>query len=64
MFQSWYLSADTQLFVLAPLIISIVYKFRKLGICLMIGLVTFTSLIPFIVTQLEEVPPTFIVHHK
>lgn len=61
MFQSWYLSADTQLFILAPLILYPLWKWRKAGIGFL-GLITVaTTLIPFMVTYMKKVDPTFLV---
>lgn len=61
MFQSWYLSADTQLFILAPLLLYPLWRCRRAGIGFL-GLVTVaTALIPFIVTYVKKIDPTFLV---
>lgn len=61
MFQSWYLSTDTQLFILAPLILYPLWKCRKVGVALL-GLAAFgTTLAPFLVTFLQKIDPTFLV---
>lgn len=61
MFQSWYLSADTQLFILAPLLLYPLWRWRKAGVAFL-GLATgVTTLIPFIVTYVQNIDPTFLV---
>uniref|UniRef100_A0A1I8M8L5 Nose resistant-to-fluoxetine protein N-terminal domain-containing protein n=2 Tax=Musca domestica TaxID=7370 RepID=A0A1I8M8L5_MUSDO len=64
MFQSWYLSADTQLFMIAPFILLLIYKFRRFGLTVLAGLVGLTSAIPFVVTYMKEAQPTFMVTRK
>ncbi|CRK87301.1 CLUMA_CG001103, isoform A [Clunio marinus] len=61
MFQSWYLATDTQLFILAPLLIYPLWKSIKLG-SIFIGITTTISvIIPFYVTFTQKLDPTFIV---
>ncbi|XP_004524121.1 nose resistant to fluoxetine protein 6 [Ceratitis capitata] len=62
MFQSWYLSVDTQLFFIAPIFIYLLYKARKCGQRLLIAAVVCTSLIPFVVTFLRHLDPTLLVY--
>lgn len=61
MFQSWYLSADTQLFILAPLILYPLWRCRKAGVTVLALAAIGTTLIPFLVTYMKEVDPTFLV---
>lgn len=61
MFQSWYLAADTQLFILAPLILYPLWKCRKFG-TIILGVVTLISvIIPFVWTYINELDATFLV---
>ncbi|XP_018793001.1 PREDICTED: nose resistant to fluoxetine protein 6-like [Bactrocera latifrons] len=62
MFQSWYLSVDTQLFFIAPIFIYLLYKMRQCGKHLLIAAVICTSLIPFVVTFLRQLDPTLLVY--
>ncbi|CAH0554818.1 unnamed protein product [Brassicogethes aeneus] len=48
--QSWYLSVDMQIFILTPLVLIPLIKWRKLGIMLLIGLTIAGIAIPFGVT--------------
>lgn len=61
MFQSWYLSADTQLFILAPLILYPLWRCRKAGVGVLTVATIATTLIPFVVTYMKNVDPTFLV---
>ena len=62
MFQSWYLSVDTQLFVLAPAVVYPLWKWRKVGEYIL-GSVTAVSLfIPFIVTLSDNLDPTLLIY--
>lgn len=62
MFQSWYLSVDTQLFFIAPIFIYLLYKMRKCGKHFLIATVICTTLIPFVVTFLRQLDPTLLVY--
>lgn len=61
MFQSWYLSADTQLFVLAPLILYPLWRCRKAGLAVLALVAVATTLVPFFVTYMKQVDPTFLI---
>ncbi|XP_058803541.1 nose resistant to fluoxetine protein 6-like [Phymastichus coffea] len=62
MFQSWYLSVDTQLFILAPVVVYPLWKWRKFG-HIILGFVTiFASTLPFIVTFVQELDPTLLIY--
>ncbi|XP_053948388.1 nose resistant to fluoxetine protein 6-like [Anastrepha ludens] len=61
MFQSWYLSVDTQLFFIAPIFIYLLYKVRKCGKRLLIAAVVCTTIIPFVVTFVRHLDPTLLV---
>lgn len=60
MFQSWYLAADTQLFILAPLLLYPLWRWRKIGVYLFAASATISVLIPFIVTYVNNLDPTFL----
>ncbi|XP_053678533.1 nose resistant to fluoxetine protein 6-like [Anopheles nili] len=62
MFQSWYLAADTQLFVLAPVLLYPMWRFGRRVALLLIGSITTISiLVPFGVTYAQRLDPTFMV---
>lgn len=61
MFQSWYLSTDTQLFILAPLILYPLWRWRKLGMGILGAATVVTTLIPFVVTLVKKMDPTFLI---
>ncbi|CAO1386214.1 unnamed protein product [Diamesa serratosioi] len=61
MFQSWYLAADTQLFILAPLMIYPLWKCRKTGLGLLAIVAAITVFVPFYITFTNNLDPTFIV---
>ncbi|KAF2899933.1 hypothetical protein ILUMI_06250 [Ignelater luminosus] len=58
MFQSWYLSADTQLFVLAPLIIYPLWKWPRIGETLLALSTLIAAIIPFVITFVYDLDPT------
>lgn len=61
MFQSWYLSADTQLFILAPLILYPLWRWRRAGMGLLAAVTIVSTLIPLVVTYVKKIDPTFLV---
>ncbi|EFN89991.1 Nose resistant to fluoxetine protein 6 [Harpegnathos saltator] len=64
MFQSWYLAVDTQLFILAPAIIYPLWRWRKIGKCLLIGVTAILMAIPFAITLLDNLDPTLMVYSR
>lgn len=62
MFQSWYLCVDSQLFFLAPIIIYLLFKSRKLGLYVLSVLLTITSIIPILITYVQELDPTLMIY--
>ncbi|XP_059617661.1 nose resistant to fluoxetine protein 6-like [Phlebotomus argentipes] len=60
MFQSWYLATDTQLFILAPLLLYPLWRWRKVGVYLFAASATVSVLIPFVVTYVNNLDPTFL----
>lgn len=60
MFQSWYLSADTQLFILAPLVLYPMWKYSKFGYGLLTTLTFMSILIPLFVTYSNDYDPSLL----
>lgn len=64
MFQSWYLSVDTQLFFLAPIFIYPLWHWRRMG-PLILGFGTVVSLIiPAVITYTRKFDPTILFYAK
>ncbi|CAG4940148.1 unnamed protein product [Colias eurytheme] len=64
MFQSWYLSVDTQLFFVAPFFIYSLWHWRRFGPILM-AIATIASLvIPSVITYRDHLDPTFLFYAK
>uniref|UniRef100_A0A182M972 Acyltransferase 3 domain-containing protein n=1 Tax=Anopheles culicifacies TaxID=139723 RepID=A0A182M972_9DIPT len=62
MFQSWYLATDTQLFVLAPLLLYPMWRYGHRVALWLLGTVTGISiLVPFFVTYIRQLDPTFMI---
>ncbi|XP_050091632.1 nose resistant to fluoxetine protein 6-like [Anopheles aquasalis] len=62
MFQSWYLAADTQLFILAPLILYPMWRYgRRIALWLIGSLIGVSIVIPFCVTYVSQLDPTFMI---
>lgn len=53
--------ADTQLFVLAPLLIYPLWKHKRAGLQLLIVLAIVSVVVPFYITYTQNLDPTFIV---
>ncbi|XP_014477851.1 PREDICTED: nose resistant to fluoxetine protein 6-like isoform X2 [Dinoponera quadriceps] len=65
MAQSWYLSADMQLFWLSPLILYPMLKFRKLVFLIILGFGLFLSvLLPFAVTYIHNLTGTILYYKE
>ncbi|EDW86401.2 uncharacterized protein Dwil_GK15256 [Drosophila willistoni] len=62
MFQSWYLSVDSQLFFVAPFVVYVLYKWKHLGLRLLCFLVVLTAVIPFLSTYVEHLDPTLMIY--
>ncbi|XP_011495252.1 PREDICTED: nose resistant to fluoxetine protein 6-like [Ceratosolen solmsi marchali] len=62
MFQSWYLSVDTQLFVLAPAIIYPLWRWRKLGHVILATVTIISTILPFIMTLVQDLDPTLLIY--
>ncbi|OXU18191.1 hypothetical protein TSAR_005433 [Trichomalopsis sarcophagae] len=62
MFQSWYLSVDTQLFVLAPVIVYPLWKWRRVGHYLLGSVTIIATILPFIITLVQNLDPTLLIY--
>lgn len=60
MFQSWYLAADTQLFILAPLVLYPMWKYRKFGFVLITTLTFVSIVIPLFITYANDYDPSLL----
>lgn len=60
MFQSWYLAADTQLFVLAPLVVYPLWRWRRLGLAALGGLAVVSVLVPLLSTLAYDTDPSLL----
>jgi peptidoglycan/LPS O-acetylase OafA/YrhL len=61
MFQSWYLATDTQMFILAPLVLYPLWKWRRVGVYLLAAMTSVSVVIPFLVTYVNRLDPTFLM---
>ncbi|KAM3968322.1 nose resistant to fluoxetine protein 6 [Aphomia sociella] len=64
MFQSWYLSVDTQLFFVAPIFIYALWRWRRVGLGLMGIGVLISLLVPAVITYTRKLDPTFLLFAK
>ncbi|KAL4704134.1 hypothetical protein ACJJTC_003419 [Scirpophaga incertulas] len=64
MFQSWYLSVDTQLFIIAPIFIYSLWRWRRVGPTLLGVSIFAVLLIPTIITYKDNLDPTLMVYAK
>ncbi|XP_015122529.1 nose resistant to fluoxetine protein 6 [Diachasma alloeum] len=64
MFQSWYLSVDTQLFILAPAIIYPLWRWRKSGELILAGVTALSIAVPFTVTLVNRLDPTLMAYRE
>ncbi|XP_053699470.1 nose resistant to fluoxetine protein 6-like [Sabethes cyaneus] len=63
MFQSWYLAADTQLFILAPLLLYPMWRLRRQAALTLVGTVALLSVvIPFCVTYFGQLDPSLMYY--
>ncbi|KAK0094750.1 hypothetical protein PV326_010087 [Microctonus aethiopoides] len=62
MFQSWYLSVDTQLFIIAPAIIYPLWRWRKPGEIILALTTAISVIIPFTVTLVNHLDPTLMIY--
>ncbi|EAT32544.1 AAEL015331-PA [Aedes aegypti] len=62
MFQSWYLASDSQLFVLAPLLLYPLWRYgRRVGATLLGTVATVSVVVPFLVTYYGELDPSLMI---
>lgn len=62
MFQSWYLAVDTQLFILAPIVVYPLWRWRRCGEILLGISLLVTVLIPSIITYTQNLDPTLMMY--
>lgn len=60
MFQSWYLAADTQLFVLAPLVVYPLWRWRRSGLAVLGSLTVVSVLVPLAATLAYDTDPSLL----
>lgn len=60
MFQAWYLAADFHLFIIAPILIYVLWKWPKTGLGLLFGSTVLTAIIPGLITYINNLDPTMI----
>lgn len=60
MFQSWYLAADTQLFVLAPLVVYPLWRWRRCGLAALFGWAIASVLVPLVATLVYDTDPSLL----
>ncbi|KOB64652.1 Nose resistant to fluoxetine protein 6, partial [Operophtera brumata] len=58
MFQSWYLSVDTQLFFIAPIFIYSLWRWRRVGPTLLSLALVVSLVIPAVITYKDKLDPT------
>ncbi|XP_075972641.1 nose resistant to fluoxetine protein 6-like [Anticarsia gemmatalis] len=64
MFQSWYLSVDTQLFFIAPIFIYSLWRWRKFGPALVSIAIIISLIIPSVITFKDKLDPTLLFYAK
>ncbi|RVE43113.1 hypothetical protein evm_012229 [Chilo suppressalis] len=64
MFQSWYLSVDTQLFFIAPIFIYSLWRWRRVGPSILGVAIFVATIIPAIITYKDSLDPTLLVYAK
>lgn len=64
MFQSWYLSVDTQLFFAAPIFIYSLWKWRRVGPIFLSISVIVSVIIPAVITYKDNLDPTLLFYAK
>lgn len=60
MFQSWYLATDTQLFILAPILLYPLWRWRRVGSVILGAAVVISTIFPFAWTSIHKLDPTFL----
>lgn len=62
MFQSWYLAVDTQLFIIAPIFIYPLWRWRQIGEWMLGTASILAVIVPFFVTFIYKLDPTFMAY--
>ncbi|KAJ8724818.1 hypothetical protein PYW07_015776 [Mythimna separata] len=64
MFQSWYLSVDTQLFFIAPIFIYSLWRWRRFGPTLISVAILLSLIGPAVITYKDNLDPTLLFYAK
>ncbi|XP_028175889.1 nose resistant to fluoxetine protein 6-like [Ostrinia furnacalis] len=64
MFQSWYLSVDTQLFLVAPIFIYALWRWRRAGPILLGLSIAVSVAVTAIITYKDDLDPTLMIYAK
>ncbi|XP_073967401.1 nose resistant to fluoxetine protein 6-like [Choristoneura fumiferana] len=64
MFQSWYLSVDTQLFFVAPIFIYSLWRWRRVGPIFLSVSIIVSVIIPAVITYKDNLDPTLLFYAK
>nr|XP_021182728.2 nose resistant to fluoxetine protein 6 [Helicoverpa armigera] len=64
MFQSWYLSVDTQLFFIAPIFIYSLWRWRIFGPVLLSVAILISLVVPAFITYQDKLDPTLLFYAK
>ncbi|XP_061706201.1 nose resistant to fluoxetine protein 6-like [Cydia pomonella] len=64
MFQSWYLSVDTQLFFVAPIFIFSLWRWRRVGPIVLSICIFVSVIIPAVITYKDNLDPTLLFYAK
>nr|XP_023017426.1 nose resistant to fluoxetine protein 6-like isoform X2 [Leptinotarsa decemlineata] len=62
MFQSWYLSVDYHLFIIAPIIIYPLWRWRKIGEIILVACTLISGAIPLWITYMKNLDPTLLAY--
>ncbi|XP_053600047.1 nose resistant to fluoxetine protein 6 [Plodia interpunctella] len=64
MFQSWYLSVDTQLFFIAPIFIYSLWRWSRIGPVFLSFCIVITLVVPSVITYIDRLDPTILFYAK
>nr|XP_013190090.1 unnamed protein product [Amyelois transitella] len=64
MFQSWYLSVDTQLFFIAPIFIYSLWRWSRVGPIFLSLSIVVTLAVPCVITYMDRLDPTILFYAK
>jgi glucose uptake protein GlcU len=64
MFQSWYVAADFQLFIVSLLVVYVIWRWPRLGYATLGLLTTLSVVIPFILIYWKQAAPILFPYPK